>query len=147
MRKFTEVEKAYLAGIIDGEGCLSVSKEKSPKGEYKILYKAHLKITNTNQKLIQWLEKIIGKCYIKTDKGDPKWKLRFSWIMTDRDKMFPLLKEILPYLILKKKQAKLILKLRKGKQKKGIAFDVEERKFREKLYQSMKKLNQKGNKA
>ena len=52
---------AYLAGIIDGEGCFFIGKSKTsrPYGCGFHFY-AVLRITNTDEGLILWLEKTFG---------------------------------------------------------------------------------------
>ena len=86
----------YLAGFIDGEGCIRVNN--APR----------LHITNTNKDIMDWIKDNFGgylwaeeKSYIENA------KTRYIWEISSR-KLLVLLLEILPYLRVKKPQAKLV---------------------------------------
>ena len=51
---------AYLAGIIDGEGCFYIGRVKQGKYGNGFQWHAFLKITNCDQELIIWLEQTFG---------------------------------------------------------------------------------------
>ena len=45
-----ETVKAYMAGIVDGEGSISISRQSNSKS-----YICQLAIVNTNRELIEWV--------------------------------------------------------------------------------------------
>jgi len=58
----TERQIAWLAGIIDGEGCLAICKVRRPKDSRNgIGYYTMVSITNANLDIINTAEKIIAK--------------------------------------------------------------------------------------
>ena len=128
----------YLAGIIDfdGEGCLIISR--SNRGNYMNYYgRIHVKNTNTN--LMDWLVQHFGG---NIHTNNPTDKLRhaiaYSWYFSgdahDKEK---LLLAIMPYLIVKKEQAKILLEFFR------ISGEKNPEK-RENLYQQIHALNRRG---
>ena len=103
-----EVDKAYLAGIIDGEGCITIRKQ----GSY---YVPSVLIGNTNETLINHIKALldyesIEYCMRYEDRGDrinarPSWTINLS----SRDRVIKFLNLVLPYLVSKKDQALLVL--------------------------------------
>lgn len=51
---------AYLAGIVDGEGCFYIGKTKQHKYGSDYSWHCMLKITSCDEILIDWLEKTFG---------------------------------------------------------------------------------------
>jgi len=155
--KLTKVEKAYLAGIIDGEGCISIHKQLGTRQLRKrhILY---IHIANTDEKLMQYLLNKVGG-NVSRRQVKKKWKISRVWRIGD-NKAKELLKQVYPYLILKRKQAKIGFELREtynnnerftekdnhakfGYLRTQILKD-EIYEQRDKLFKQMKKLNKKG---
>jgi hypothetical protein len=113
----TEAEKGYLAGIIDGEGCIRLARRLGKRGQH--IYLIQVVIANTSPKLHEWLEsKIPGSGYVnkKTHYTDPRpsshpaqWKPSYRWIVSGSRFAIVFLKEIAPYLIIKREQAELLI--------------------------------------
>ena len=100
-----EKTKGYIAGIIDGEGSLMVYPFKSKEG-YTI-YQARLAVGNTKKELIDYLEKTTGIGRVRvshTSQGKP-----FYYWALHGNNIRKFLPSILPYLLLKRKQAELLL--------------------------------------
>ena len=145
MNTLTETQKAYLAGFVDGEGCISITK-------YKRSHQVTFRITNTNKEVLNYLCAITGLGYVNVfvmstaeDRSPrfkdckPQWKWQFS-----ANGMRELLPVILPYLIVKLKVAKTALELLQSSLARGRGVSEEERSRREVLYARMKELNQRG---
>src|SRR3990167_2578066 len=100
---------SYLAGIIDGEGCISIHKQLGTRQLRKrhILY---IHIANTDEKLMQYLLNKVGG-NVSRRQVKKKWKISRVWRIGD-NKAKELLKQVYPYLILKRKQAKIGFELR-----------------------------------
>ena len=106
----SEVDKAYLAGIIDGEGCIMLQR-RIPKGKRNPTYTLFLSITNTSPQLIAWLnEKLRGRCYnTVTAHTNPKHRTKYEWILAGNRQVMAFLKDIAPYLVIKREQAELLM--------------------------------------
>lgn len=122
--EYTTAELAYLAGLIDGEGNVSIgdtrkSPRKSrglrkPRKEYvgQINYTTQVSICNCNLEVLEWLKaKFGGLIHIAKKPGKPGWDIKKAWVMPCKP-CREILQSILPYLIIKKNQAKLLIEAR-----------------------------------
>ena len=100
-------ELAYLAGIVDGEGTISVTSDKASG----CLFATYLSIANTSCKLLETIKKWVGAGCIQPKKG-AKVYYKTCYVYTLRgDTLRKLLPELVPFLVVKKEQAKLLIKL------------------------------------
>lgn len=109
----TSTDWAYLAGIIDGEGCIGVYWDKSSK-----TYKLTLAISSTS---VEWLialqEKFgLGNVHVQKHKAKKNWKLQAHWSLTHSHAQ-EILRGCLPYLGIKKSQAELALTFKSAQRK------------------------------
>lgn len=103
----SESEKGYLAGIIDGEGTIKV------KRALKSWYAPFVSVTNTDQTLMDYLQQLLGvKGYGHTyheHRKIPNHKTKYVYNIASVQGVKQILMQIIPLLIIKKKQAKLVL--------------------------------------
>lgn len=114
MNKLSPTQAAYLAGLIDGEGCISYRMEKDsrPIDGPKRYPSLKVDITNTNEELIRWTEAIVGDGYVYHAKAYQNQNHKTRWSITWKsNKAIALLGAILPYLTIKKSRAELMLEL------------------------------------
>jgi hypothetical protein len=112
MNKLSIAELSYIAGIIDGEGCISITKLAPQRGCVASDYKDRVHVANTDYKLIKWLLNKTGLGNVREIKSkNPKHKTRYDWIL-HRGKTREFLIKILPFLVIKKGQAIEMLKFR-----------------------------------
>ncbi len=97
-----EVEKAYLAGIVDGEGTVTLMKHH--KNETPT---PSVAVANNNLKLLEWIKSIVGGVIVSKKKYKPHHKNSYAWSVR-QDRAIRFLDEIKKYLIIKKPQADLI---------------------------------------
>ena len=102
----------YLAGIVDGEGCVSVTYKTKARHE-----RIRLTVSNTDRNLIDWLTSRVGG---SVSKNQPKGnrKPAYHWEIYS-SKAFIVLTLLLPYLKLKKRQAELCLQFHTDKSKRA----------------------------
>lgn len=110
----TKTELAYLAGIIDGEGTITLATG-SGRPEHG---RPFVQVSNTNYKLAEWIrEKVnIQFGFFEYDRHPEKQKKNFlfQWRGPFGAEILHL---VLPYLILKRKQAELVLDAWEGESK------------------------------
>ena len=94
----------WLAGIIDGEGHISIS----PNGGSQ--HCIFLGITNTDKSIIDKVSEITGHGYIKRKRTNEKWKDTYQWIVT-ANQAYLILNMVLPYLVGKRERAELAITL------------------------------------
>lgn len=100
----TTEQIAYLAGIVDGEGCFYIGRVK--QGKYGSGWQWHvlLKITSCDEVLILWLEQIFGGSKESRYRWTSKQKFNrpvYNWQATG-EMLDYILQAIEPYLIIKK---------------------------------------------
>lgn len=132
---------AYFAGIIDGEGCLSCT-EYVLRGK-KQGHQLHFSVRNTDVRLIDWLVTNFGGYVQVATQTNPRAKVGFLW-SPKACSIILLLEQALPYLVLKKEQARLFIKFRKLMVTPGKPLTKANRKSRELIYKRMQKLNRRG---
>lgn len=100
-----KLELAYLAGIIDGEGCITINL-RHPRDGRSIRHDLNVQCNMQNQKAILLLGQIFGglKNYRVKDKKSNK--IVYEWRVSNR-KAYECLKQLFPYLRVKKEQALL----------------------------------------
>ena len=121
MSRYTYIRKdysiehiAYMAGIIDGEGSIYIGNFSSnPKTGTKY-YQTNIEVTNTDKPLMDWILNMFGgRLYTYTAKQLPKNSRRtvYRWIATG-ERVTHLAEILLPYLIVKKRQADIMILMR-----------------------------------
>jgi len=102
-----KVDLAYMAGFFDGEGCISLCERSKRKRQLRV----HISISNTNEWIIQWFKFNFGGSVTSERKQlkNPNWRDTWRWNITSGAHSVRFLKEILPYLRLKKPQAELAI--------------------------------------
>lgn len=127
---------AYLAGIIDGEGTFYIGKINHRK------FTSRIYVVNTDKKLIDWLHKNFnGSFYERNSIKHPHWKTRYEWIL-DKAQIDSVCKKILPFLIIKKKHAELMINFRQTftpHKRPRISNEILD--FRNECHAKLKKLN------
>ena len=108
MKKLTEINKAYLAGLLDGDG--SIITQIVHNNTYK--YKFYIKISivfyqkNTKHWFILYLQKIFKPHgYVR------KRENMSEFVIVAKEPVKLILKELYPYFILKKGLVKLVLNI------------------------------------
>ena len=139
----SETDKAYLAGLIDGEGCIHLQRNQSKKSP-NYNYTATMFVGNTNAVIID-ICKELNLGYIDYRKQiNIKHKKAFVWRLTSNP-CRALLPLILPYLRIKKQQSELLLEYLNLVAKANVrSFRSEYLKKVDEIYCKIKALNKKG---
>ena len=100
---------SYLAGIIDGEGTIRIGlSNKDSRGNVQKCFYASISVGMTDYKVIKLLSDTFGSSVRKESVLNRK--LMFRW-GTSGNKVVPkIIEKIIPYLIVKKEQAELVIK-------------------------------------
>ena len=107
----TETEWAYIAGLLDGEGVITVTKHRGRYRRSKTAqYVPKVEISNTDRKVIDWLNSRINGV-VWTSSRKKGWKKLYTWRLQRQEEILDFLLNVLPYLIIKSGQAKLMIKL------------------------------------
>ena len=139
-----ETDLAYIAGFIDGEGSISIIHHATKsKG---IRWDTRINITNTNKEVLEFISNILPvkhRLFYEDERRNPSWKKRW-YLVINRQKDIKLLLELIySYLILKKKQAEIMLKFIDSRLSHRTGRYTE---YEIELIKKLRKLNQKGGK-
>ena len=115
MRTMTPTERAYVGGIIDGEGCIEfkwadrIRKNRKGTPTYHTLI-VRMEVPQVDKRLIDYLMEITkeGTRDIKRYPKNPTYRDQHRWRVGYHG-VYRVLKQVYPYLIVKKQKAKLVI--------------------------------------
>lgn len=142
-------DAAYLAGLIDGEGSIAVSRTKTSSSakacKRGFAYRASVTITMTDLAVLEWAKRTAGVGNICVKKArSPNHKQAWSWTVWSIEAA-TLLAQILPFLKVKAEQAENLIEFQGAMRQpgsKGLTDD--EWSLREAHYAKSQHLNQRG---
>ena len=136
---------AYLAGIIDGEGCIRLAKLNDKRSTVYATVNCGMSQTAPVELLHQTFGGSI-KWKKSTCKNASPCKPLLYWYSQGSSKVARTLRLLYPYLRAKKKQAAIVFDfcMNKADGRKSGGVSQDEHRWREELYWQVKKLNQRG---
>src|SRR5574337_1654963 len=156
MNTLTEVEKAYLAGFLDGEGCIHIANCRIQKRGISLTHRLLIQITQSNPDVLSYWKEKTGLGFVAVrrheilEKSLPEKYRRncsdsYTWHITDREAE-ELLIQIGDYLMVKREQARLAMEYRHTIRKHSagrVAIAPEVIELREHIRQQIMECNQK----
>ena len=134
----TETTYAYLAGLIDGEGTISIYLN------HRGYYITQTSITQVNEPLIRWLQETFGGNVHNVKNNNPnKHQERWKWQITST-LMREHLPRTLPYLRLKRRHAEIAIEFLSGRRRGGNPITDADLLTQEELYEEIRILNRRG---
>ncbi len=128
----SDVDAAYLAAFVDGEGCIFIDKE--PKA-----HRLRVSIGNTFPGIMDWVYFVVGHGSIsKKKKRESHHKDMWVWSLSGR-RAINFLYQIYPYLRIKKLQAEVAFEFGETVKNEVISDDI--MMFRTELKHKMTALN------
>ncbi len=99
--EISELDIAYMAGIVDGDGCICQRKTGS-YGYYS------LTINNTSKPLMDWIEDKFGAGGVNKERRTrpANHKRVYTYLVAAQKELFEMIKRFEPYLIVKKDKAR-----------------------------------------
>jgi len=103
---WSDVDLAYLAGVIDGEGSFGIVKRTEGS---VASYRLRLYITNSSQELMSWVkDRFGGRVHSRTK---PSGTIVHQWVSTDLA-VESVTRAVAPYLLVKRRHAEVALRFR-----------------------------------
>ncbi len=92
-----EIEKAYLAGLFDGEGTVSIIHLSRRLRSGGLIY--CLSLANTDESILYWMQSIVGFGKVETThmKRSPAQKPTYRWVVTKTGDILTFLMAIRAY--------------------------------------------------
>lgn len=104
--EWTKVQLAYMAGLIDGEGCISFHFIRPSNGNMS--FTSDFTINNTDKTMMRWVYNIFGGRWCPE-----RWGLlatrQIYRIHFNHEQALPILSAVLPYIVAKKRQIEIVL--------------------------------------
>ncbi len=101
----SEVNRAYLAGLLDGDGAIMACIEKHKEKKFGFRVRIYIKISQNDSKIVKWCKSITLLGQVRKNRNEYEWRIR------GQEEAEFLLELLLPYLRVKRKQAKLAKKI------------------------------------
>jgi hypothetical protein len=102
-------EAAYIAGVIDGEGSITLTRNHS-----KEMRRPCISISSNDKELLLYIKALAGgKIYKKKNYNPTKHQDSFTLIIKNKDEVFSLLNQIKKFLRIERKRKRAILILDK----------------------------------
>ncbi len=101
-----DIDIIYLAGIVDGEGCINIVKYHK---DNRYRYRLQLRVTNTNKELVDWIKDRCGGWITSRSRGSQR--VVYEWVVTDQQAEY-ILEGMIDYLIIKRDRANIALDFR-----------------------------------
>jgi LAGLIDADG endonuclease len=143
-----EVDKAWLAGIIDGEGSIHISKVPERRNNRGYALTPRLTISNSNQLILSNVKRITACGTInRTKETRFWWKDNYVWV-ANSNAIRKILPQVLPYLVGKRGQASLLLRYLSSVKKGATTtmYSGNEMREMQRIYAKLRNLNKKGQK-
>ena len=139
--QLSQTDIAYFAGIMDGEGSISLKKVNT---EYKPKYRPCMTVGSTDPLLVRWILDRFGGSPSVLKAKSPKHKHFFKIDWQSKDDVKTILHLLIPYLIIKKRQAELVLSAVDLLPGLGRKLNDEDRELLEEAAAGIASLNQRG---
>lgn len=114
-KEYASTVCAYMAGILDGEGSLSIGNHSGNRKNGDKHYQVNIAISSTDEVLINWLFDTFGGFkgqYTPKQMSRNGRKQVYRW-QCSGDRLTHICEICLPYLIIKKRQAEILFEMRK----------------------------------
>jgi len=107
-KNISKTDRAYVAGLFDGEGCIGIRKTKRKYSDGTSL---DVSITNTCKEVLEWVSNLtpIGMVTERACRN-PKWKPTFNYRIRSAFGCYQFLRLIEPHLIIKRVKAQEVIK-------------------------------------
>jgi hypothetical protein len=126
--KLTKTQSIYLAGLIDGEGWIGIAQHN---------YTPNIQISNTNMKIMEYLSKLLKTKINNPPKPSEKCKQGYTVRVSSINEVEYLINKINKYLIIKHRQAQLLLEVCNMKREKN-------KKRLQEIWVELERLNHRG---
>jgi len=97
---------AYMAGLLDGEGYIGLSKYKQNRYNNGFSYKSRVVIANCNLEILEWVKNNFGGYITKEKIVRENWTQGYKLQIGYLEKWLP---KVIPYMVGKKKKAQLLM--------------------------------------
>lgn len=144
--QLSDVQSAWLAALLDGEGSIGLWRIRRTANKSGWVYRAGMEICNTNREILEAVRSVVGGWVNIGDvrKTNPRHKPAFKALLSQRA-VLPVLRAVAPYLIIKRRQAEIVMLFRETLENAGARTASEHELFAQ-LWAECRELNRRGRK-
>ena len=95
--KLSDIEAAYAAGILDGEGSVQLVRIRKSRWP-----SPSVSVASTDRELLEWLRARVGGSIVQKRTYRPHHSISFEWKLADR-RALQFLELVRPFLVIKRK--------------------------------------------
>ena len=142
MRQLTDVERGYIAGVLDGEGWfgITIRKRAWKRSTLPYYHRPACTVGQAKPPILEWFVKTLGTDDIATES-----RTKFKILRIHPPCLRWLLPQIIPVLVLKRRQAEILLTFITDCRYQGKELTHDQWLSREKLRTEIMILNEKPN--
>lgn len=140
---------AYLAGVLDSDGCINIDRWKDSRKKKRMQYIVRIQVSVTAKETTDWLENHFEGS-TRLVKRDPPHRDIYYWRISGM-KAIELLEKVKDFMVLKRPRAELAIKFkdyvltrRESREAASEELRKEVKKEKELIYQQMAFLNKRG---
>lgn len=143
----SKLQASYLAGLLDGEGYISIMKvNKGNKRQWSstrdYLYYPVIKVAMTDKAIIEFLKNSYGGTF-ETRKARLNARESYCWTVR-KAQVINILQKVYPYLKVKRKHAEVIFKFKNATNGVGNPLGEDNWNKRDELFAEIRKLTKTG---
>jgi hypothetical protein len=149
----SEGDLHYLGGLVDGEGFICITKRANKsRPKRNPTYELRVGITNTNRKMIDWIQSLFPSCEFGVRGKDPVKHKRWYRVEFIANQGLNFLRIVGPYIRFKSEQVEIGISFQEHMRATSLSSRARVRRlgsaefipFRESCHQRMRLLNKKG---
>ncbi len=106
-----EVRRAYLAGLVDGDGCIMATIEHHKEKKFGFRVRVEFKLTQKDNQILKSFARKFKMGRVVCNRKKETANATYDWIVRDKNDVVKILEFIKPYSRLKKKQVLIALKI------------------------------------
>ncbi len=107
-KRFSEINRAYLAGLLDADGAIMATIEWHPEKKFRYRVRVTIQLTQHDREILDWIVRKLRRGYVH------KNRTTFDWLIRNQLLAKEVLILLLPHLKVKKNQAKIAIKILNG---------------------------------
>jgi hypothetical protein len=104
-KECTEVDRAYVAGLVDGDGAIMASIEPHSEKKFRFRVRIVLKVTQKGRRDLAFLPKLLRCGSVRAN------RTTHDWITRDQEEILRVLRLLSPYARAKKRQIDIAIKI------------------------------------